>query len=378
MNLDELRNDIDAIDEQIQSLFEKRMDIVQGIAEYKKTNHLPVFQTGREEQIMEKIEHNSREEYVNGVKVLFTNLMDISKCLQQNRVLEKTPLLEDILKKLEQPFSLPQKPVIACQGVEGAYSHIAAGKLFEDCSPLFFENFEQVFTAVEEGRVDFGILPIENSNAGGVFQVYDLMKRADFYINYEIKLKIEHCLAAKEEMDMEQLSKIISHEQAIAQSSDFLRTLKEVKIESFLNTALAAKFVSTSNEPIAAICSEKSAELYGLKILKHNIQNNDENYTRFILISKNLMPQDDAKSMTVSLSIPNTTGSLYRLLTKFAVNNVNMTKIESKPMGNKNFDVIFYINFSGSLKQKNVIDLLNDLSSDLDYFNFLGNYKEIN
>lgn len=376
MDLQQLRDQIDEIDRQIQTLFEQRMETAAKVAEYKKENGLPVFQTGREDQLLEKIEQRSDPLYRNGARVLFTNLMDISKCLQQNKIHESTPTLEMLRESFAHPAPLPEHPIIACQGVTGAYSHLAAQALFPGEEVLFYDTWEKVFEAVEKGVVDFGILPIENSTAGSVREIYELMRRHNFYISREVKVRVDHCLAARPGISLSQLTDIYSHEQALAQCSEFLQALPQVRTEKVLNTAGAAELVANSDKPFGAICSELGAKEHGLSILRSHIQNNVENYTRFICISKNLYPTKEADTVSVALSIPNSEGKLYRLLTKFYVNHINMTKIESRPAGNKNFDTIFYINFTGNIADQTVLDLLGSLSRELDYFKFLGNYPE--
>lgn len=375
-DLYELRAQIDRIDRQIQALFEQRMEAAAQVAAYKKEHSLPIFQTGREAEILQEIDRRSSPDCRDGARVLFTNLMDISKSLQQHKIHETTPSVARLEQALEHPKTPPERPVVACQGVAGAYSHLAARQMFPSEELHFFGTWEEVFQAVEEGRVDFGVVPIENSTAGSVREVYELMRRHDFAISRETKVRVEHCLAARPGVTLNQVERVYSHEQALAQCSEFLKAHPSVEPEHVLNTAMAAKQVAGSSEPAAAICSRLGAQEYGLEVLACGIQNSEENYTRFICISKELYPTKEADTISVALSLPNERGALYRMLTKFAVNNVNMTKIESRPVGNKNFDVIFYINFTGNLYDQKIRDLLGDLSRELCSFKFLGNYKE--
>lgn len=376
MDLKDLRAQIDDIDNKIKRLFEQRMTVCKQVADYKRENKLSVLQGGREDEVLQNAARDINEEFADGSKVLFTNIMDISKCIQQNDVGLQSELAKDLLKAMSLPQPLPKSPKIACPGVAGSYSHIAAEKVFKNGEIAFCGGFEKVVKSVEDDRADFGILPIENSAAGSVRDVYELIKKYDFYINFETKIKVQHCLAANRPCCVSDITRVYSHEQALAQCSDFLSGLTAEQ-EKFENTATAARFVAESPLPAAAICSPEAAKKYGLTVIKKEIQNIDENYTRFICISKKLYPSKNAGTISVSLSIPNVTGSLYRLLTKFAVNNFNMCKIESKPFGNKNFDAIFYIDFYANLFDKRAFDLIDGLSKEFESFKFLGNYIKI-
>ena len=374
MNLDELRCQIDQIDQNLLQLFEQRMEIVKGVAAYKKENNLPIFHKDREDQIIQRISSQAAPENAEGANVLFSTLMNISKCLQQKEVLDYTLDTLKLLEEIQAGHQQPEHPTVGCQGVVGAYSYLACQKKFPNATITMFDQFEDVFQAVQNKKVDFGILPLENSNAGSVDEVYELMKHHNFYINHTITLKIDHCLAVRPGIKATDIQKVYSHNQALRQCSQFL-ALHHLPQESYTNTAAAAEFVAKSDLPIAAICSQESAKTHGLQILQQNIQNNDENYTRFMVISKKLYPRPECDTIATSLTISNAVGSLYNLLTKFAVNGVNLTKIESKPIGNKNFDVVFYLDFSGNILEEQSIHLLNELSSELTGFKFLGNYK---
>lgn len=376
LELKELRNQIDSIDDEIKALFEKRMNVCKQVAEYKQEHKTPILQNNREDEVLKRAGENIEPSYSNASKVLFTNIMDISKCIQQNTISNQSEFTNKLKSKMELNEKIPTNAVVACSGVSGAYAHIAAQKVFPKGDIVFLSGFEKVVNAVENGDVDFGILPIENSSAGSVRDVYELIKKYDFYINFETKIKIEHCLVAKADTKLENIKHIYSHEQALAQCSEYLKKIN-CECDEFKNTAMAAQYVADSKEPIAAICSQQAAEEFGLTVIEKGVQNIDENYTRFICISKKLYANKDAQMISISLSIPNTAGSLYRLLTKFAVNDFDMTKIESKPFGNKNFDAIFYIDFKANLFDSKALDLVDDLSKGFESFKFLGNYIKI-
>ena len=373
VDLKDLRDEIDTIDIQIQQLFEKRMDVVKSVAAYKKEHHLPVLHTNRENEVLEKVADRSRAEYTESNRALFTNMMDISKCSQTQLIQNHNCYLDQSI-----PFS-PEKAVrVACQGVPGAYSHIAAKKLFDDKKLHFYPQFDDVFRAVVNDEADYGVLPVENSNAGSVVGVYELLKKYNIYIAKRLSIKIDHCLAALPNTALSEVKEVYSHEQAIQQCSGFLEE-SGVTVHTYSNTAASAELVASSKpeECLAVICSKLAAERNGLSVIKEEIANIAENYTRFIVISKTPCYTSEADIISVSFSLPHTAGSLYRMLTKFFVYNINMEKIESKPIGNKNFDAMFYIDFRGNLKDHNVSVLLNDLSTDLIDFKYLGNYQEI-
>lgn len=369
MDLQEMRKSIDTIDEEILGLFVKRMAVSRDIAQFKKENKMPILQSNREEEVIRRIRSLSPDDLAEGASVLFMNIMDIGKSVQQQAVATPFPL--DPL-----PF-LPEKACrVGCQGVTGSYQEQACKKLFGDKPLTFYPSFNGVFKAVDNGELDYGILPIINSTAGSVTETYDLMRKYEFYITARVQVEISHCLAVRPGVAFEKITHVLSHEQALSQCSDFLRDSKLPKT-ACLNTALAAQEVRDSGAPIAAICSEECARLYGLHVLRSNIANVWPNYTKFICISKKLQIPENPGTISVSLSIPNVKGSLYRLLTKFFVNNLDLEHIESKPIANGSFDALFYLDFSGDVRQKNVSSLLGELKNELPTFKFLGNYGDI-
>lgn len=369
MRLEDLRNDINAIDEEILALFIKRMGVCQDVAVYKKENNLPVLQGNREEEILRRIRALSPEDLADGAALLFTNIMDISKSLQQQAIRSSFPLTPETF--------LPENAHrIGCQGVAGSNQEQACRKLFGNKPLTFFNTFGDVFNAVENGEIDYGVLPLINSTAGGVTETYDLMRKFSFFINACVQVEITNCLAVRPGTTLKDIQKVYSHEQALAQCSEFL-TKNRLEKSPYMNTAAAAQLVRDSAEPIAAICSEPCAELYGLEILQSRISNVSPNMTKFICISKKFQIPEVPSTVSISLSIPNIKGSLYRLLTKFSVNDLNLEHIESKPIANGSFDVIFYLDFSGDIRQKKVGSLLHELQAEYPTFKFLGNYGDV-
>ncbi len=370
MNLDQLRSEIDKLDSDILKLFEKRMDLCRQVALYKIENNLPVFQEGREKKIIEKVRDNSPEYLKDSAAVLFTEIMDISKSIQQNELYRGKELFHP------SPLIISQSNVVGCQGISGSNSEAAARKLFPDNKIIFYNEFEDVFSAVENGEADFGIIPIHNSTAGSVTQTYDLMRKHNVFIAKSVKTEITNCLAVKSGTKISDIKKVYSHPQALSQCSSYIKKNGFEPVEA-VNTAAAAEFVSQNGNGCAAICSESCAELYGMEIIQKGISNVIPNYTKFICISKNLLVSEDADVVSVNLKLPNHTGSLYRLLTKFFVNNMNLTKIESRPLADGSFNVMFYLNFTGNISDPKVRGLIAELSEELEYFKFLGNFSEI-
>lgn len=369
MDLKELRCQIDDIDKEILTLFSKRMQLCEDVARYKKENNLPIFQNDREAEVIRKIRERSSEHLADSSEALFSSIMDISKCLQQQKIFGSGEY------KNHSPLLISENTKIACQGTDGANSQAAAKQFFGDKPVTFYHNFEDVFKAVESGKMDFGVLPIYNSTAGSVTQTYDLMKKYSFYIAKTITLRIKHCLAVKKGTLISEIQAVYSHPQALAQCSHFIHENKFKQV-SYENTATAAKYVAESNEKIAAVCSPECAKLYGLEIIAEDISDSSPNFTRFICISKNFIKTENADIISVMLTIPNEKGSLYRLLAKFFANGLNLKRLESRPLADGSFNVSFYLDFEGSLSDFRTSSILKALETELDDFRFLGNFSE--
>lgn len=372
MDLQQLRNKIDEIDGQILSLFLERMDVCRDVAEYKRVNDLPVFQGGREEEIISRIREQTEDPALkNGTAALFTTIMDISKHLQNQRMLEESPDYDFTVPDFENASG------IGCQGTSGANSEAAAKLVFGDKPIKFYRSFKDVFRAVESGEISYGVLPIHNSTAGSVTTTYDLMGKYNVYIVKTVCVEINHCLAAKSDIPLSEISCVYSHPQALSQCSDFL-THNKLKTKEYSNTATAAELVKNSSgeEKIAAVCSAECAERLGLHIISDDVADCSVNRTKFICISRNLQVMPEADTISVMLKLPHTKGSLYRLLTKFYVNGMNLQKIESRPVRDGSFEVMFYLDFSGKVTDKHVKAMLTDLSGSLEYFRFLGTSRE--
>ena len=376
MNLDEVRKEIDVIDDSILQLFVKRMETVEKVTKIKKEQKLPVLNTAREREILNRIADLSPEKYEVYSRVLFSTLFELSRSYQSGITAESN--LEEIIKGGQKDGCFPTRAMVACQGVEGAYSQLATDKVFSLANILYFRHFEGVFSAVEKGLCKYGLLPIENSSYGSVNEVYDLMRNHKFYIVRTIKLHVSHALLAKKGVKLENIKEIFSHEQAIGQCSEFLRSHPEIKITVCENTAIAAKTVAESDRTdIAAISSNNCASLYGLSVLSDRIQNSDNNYTRFICISKEPEIYQGANKISFMLTLPHKPGALYSLMSKFNSLGINLSKLESRPIVGSDFEFMFYFDLDASVADKKVIKLLCDLDSSNEFFVFLGAYSEV-
>lgn len=375
MDLLDLRKEIDKIDDELIPLLLRRMSISEKVAKYKVENSIPVLNEKREQEILQSVGEKCGDKG-EIIKTVFAATMDASRALQHKIIGGGKDLRETINKALTDERLTANGESIACQGVDGAYSGVTANKIFPDSPVKFYTQFEDVFEAVNKGEAKFGVIPVENSTAGSVHESYDLIMKYRFYVVGAYDLKIEHCLCAKSGTKYEDITDIYSHPQALAQCNNFIKNFDFTGV-NFTNTAAAAKFVSESDKNnIAVICSELAAKKYGLKILKRNVQNNNNNRTRFIVISKKLIISKGADKISLIFSTADKTGSLYRVLGRFSMAGLNLTKLESRPIENENFNYHFYVDVSGSVRDESTIDLMCALSDELPEFEFLGNFYE--
>ena len=379
MELSEYRKKIDEIDAELLALFTKRMDVAAEIAEYKQEKRLPVLDLKREKQKLHEIEEQSREELSDYSFTLFSVLMELSRS-RQNRILHRdspeTVAIETALR--DTPPLFPEKAVVACQGVEGAYSGIACEKLFTRPSIFFFSTFDAVFTAVEKGLCRYGVIPVENSTAGTVNAVYDLMVKHDFRIVRSVRIKVDHNLLVKPGTKREEIREIYSHGQALSQCAAFLQGFPNAKIIPCENTAVAAKMVAESKEPgVAALSSRSCAKLYGLENLMASVQDSDDNYTRFICISKKLEIYPGADHTSLMMVIRDEPGSLYNVLARFYALGINMHKLESRPIPGRNWEYRFYFDLDTSVYSPKFIQLMGELGEICEEYEYLGSYSEV-
>ena len=379
MDINELRNEIDAIDDQLVKLFCQRMNIAAKVADFKREHNMPILVPARERQILADVAEKAGEEMGNYTRVLYSMLFELSRSYQSKRNMVLSSLHEQIKASIEAtPKLFPQTPMVACQGVEGAYSQIACEKIFKSPIIMYFKNFEAVFTAIEQGLCQYGILPIENSTAGSVNKVYDLMIKHNFSIVRTFRLKVDHNLLVNKGTKLEDIKTVYSHEQAISQCSEFLSSLPGVKVTAVENTAMASEMVAKSGRTdIAALSSRSCAELYGLKCLAASVQDQGNNYTRFICISKNLEVYPGADKTSIMMILSHKPGSLYRVLARLYVLGINVTKLESRPLPDRNFEFMFYFDLDTSIYSEEFVQLMCELDDLCEEFKYLGSYSEV-
>lgn len=377
MSLQPIREEIDRIDDQLVELFKSRMECSRKVAEYKQEHGMEIFNKEREEQLLGKVQENAGI-YGDSARQLYSTILELSRALQHDMVGSGRNLKNQIFSAENVIPRENENIKVACFGVEGSYANQATMRSFPNCKPDFYASFQDIFSAICNGQADFGVVPIENSSAGSVTDVYDLMLKYRFYIAMVVDIPINHVLAMKKGASVLNLKKVYSHQQALSQCSDFFRSRRNILGETYISTAAAAKMVSESDDlTIGAICSEQAAEKYGLEIVLRGFQNNPNNTTRFLIISKKLYIDESAEKISVCFSLPHKTGSLYSVLCRFAVNGLNLTKIESRPMFGTAFEYLFYVDFTGNINNKRALKLICALSEELSEFSFLGNFKEI-
>ena len=369
-----LRDQIDAIDKQIVELYEKRVDVCKEVAEYKIETGKKVFDKVREAEKIEKVKAMASTEFnKHAVQELFEQIMSISRKLQYQLLAEhgctsKLPFIET------EDLGIRQARVVF-QGAEGAYSQAAMNQFFgKEIKSFHVDAFRDAMSAIEEGSADFAVLPIENSTAGIVNEIYDLLTEFENYIVGEQIIKIEHCLMAVPGTKKEDIKTVYSHPQSLMQSSNYLSKTGWQQI-SMKNNAFAAQKVKEDGlTGQAAIASETAAEIYGLEILEKGVNNLKDNSTRFIIVTNQKVFRPDANKISICFEVPNESGSLYHMLSHFIYNNLNMTKIESRPLEGRNWEYRFFIDFEGNLADSAVKNALRGLREEARNMKILGNY----
>ena len=379
MDINELRQQINGIDEELVQLFVRRMETAALIADYKKENNLPIYVPAREREILQEVAQKAGPDMANYTRVLYSLLFELSRSYQSKRNEAQTALYRSITDSIDNtPNLFPQSAMVACQGVEGAYSQIACEKIFKAPMIMYFKNFDGVFNAIDKGLCQYGILPIENSTAGSVKKVYDLMIRHNFSIVRTFRMKIDHSLLAKPGSKLSDIKVIYSHEQAINQCSDFLKNLPGVTIIPVENTAVAANMVATSDRnDIAAISSHTCQEIYGLTSLADSIQDKGNNRTRFICISKNLEIYPGADKTSIMMILNHKPGALYKVLARMYVLGINVIKLESRPIPDREFEFMFYFDLETSIYSEEFVQLMCELDDLCEEFKYLGSYCEV-
>ena len=379
MELGDYRAQIDEIDHKLVELFAKRMDVAAGIAAYKKEHGLPVLDPVREREKLQKTVQSAPEALRDYTASLYSLLFELSRCYQNRLLGGDTALTREIQTAMgETPKLFPTQASVACQGVAGAYSQLACDKLFKLPNIMYFASFEAVFAAIEKGLCLYGVLPLENSTAGSVNAVYDLMTQHNFRIVRSVRIKVDHNLLANPGAKLENIREIYSHEQAISQCAHFLQGLPNVKVIRCENTAVAARMVAESGrDDVAALSSRACRELYGLDCLAASVQDQGNNFTRFICIAKNLEIYPGADRTSLMMVLPHHPGSLYKVLSRFNALGVNMNKLESRPMPDRNFEFMFYFDLETSVYAPQFTQLMGELPELCEEFTYLGSYSEV-
>ena len=379
--LGELRQQIDQIDSQIFSLFAERARVSEGVAAYKRDHGLRVFDPARERQKVASAAAAAPEDLATYAQVLMELLMEASRSRQHALLgdVEKDPVLARIdAARAATPELFPRSARVCCQGVEGAYSQMAAEKFFRRPQIAYAPSFDAVFRTVEQGLAEFGVLPLENSTAGSVNQMFDLMVEHSFYVVRTTRVKVEHNLLARRGATIEGIRDIYSHEQAIGQCAEFLSGLPDVRVHVCENTAVAAKRVAESGRTdVAALSSRSCAGLYDLDVLVSDAQDRDNNYTRFACISRDLRVYPGADRTSLMIVLSHEPGALYKLLAKFYALDINLLKLESRPIPERDFEFRFYFDIECPVAAPEFSALMSSIGSLCQECRYLGSYAEV-
>lgn len=380
MSLAMLREKIDEIDAELFRLLQARMDLVADIGEVKREEGLPVLDRVREREKLAGLSKQARPELSQYVHSLYELIFEQSRAYQRGLCTSHTALYEEISAAIKNtPPLFPQGASVACQGVEGAYSQLATERLFKRPSVQYFKSFESVFSAIESGFCSYGVLPLENSTAGSVTKIYDLMMEHEFKIVRSVRLKVDHSLLALPGVAREEIREIISHEQALTQCASFIESLgPQVKITCVENTAAAAEAVrSAGRRDVAAIASHSCARLYALNAIASDIQDRSNNYTRFICISKKLEIYPGADRTSIMVVLPHQPGALYKALSRFVALGINLNKLESRPLPDRDFEFMFYFDLETSVYAEEFAVLMDSMKELCEEFQYLGSYLEV-
>ncbi len=366
------RNKIDKIDKQLLPLFLERMECSKAVADYKRANNMAVLDKKREKEILDGKMALAEPHQRTAVRDFFSSIMSISRGYQHS-------LLGNGESEIEWSFSEGQlipNPTAVFQGVAGANSETALMKVFgDDCNRINVMTFAEVFDAVSEGKADYGVLPLENSLTGSISGVYDLLEKRDFYIVGEAAVNIEHCLLAHPDAELSDIQRVYSHQQGYLQCREFFKANPKIEFKEYHNTAMAAKLVSGMDDKnCAAISDPRCGEIYGLRVLADNISMSNGNVTRFGVIAKKGVLNPQCNKVSIMFTLPNESGSLSCILSEFAVNNLNLVKIESRPCRDSNFEYIFFADFEGSLLDPTVQRVMKTVKENTKSLKILGNY----
>ena len=379
MELSDIRVKIDEIDDQLLRLFLERMELSDHVANYKNAHNLPILNKERERAVLAAVTDKAGEQWERYAYHLWSTLFELSRSRQAELLSAPTKVASQVKASLAAGSAVfPQTGLIACQGVEGSNSQVACDRILPRGNIVYVKTFDAVVSAVESGLCKFGVLPIENSSNGSVRAVYELLQAHNLSIVRTTRLCIRHELLGIPGAKMDQITEIYSHQQAIGQCSKFLNKLNGVHVVPCANTAMAAKLVAERNDPhVAALSSHPCAALYGLECLNDSVQDSDNNYTRFICITKNPTIYAGANRISLIIACDNKPGALYEILSKLAALGINMTKLESCPVTGRNFEFIFFLELEASVQDPSVMAMLEELERSCSNFTFLGSYAEV-
>lgn len=378
MELSEIRTQIDAVDDQLLELFLRRMELAEEVAAYKAEHHLPILNKQREREVLARVTERAGDQERSAYH-LFSTLFELARSRQAELISAPSRVADLVKSSLEAGGEVfPQTGMVACQGIEGANQQVACDRLLPRGNIVYVKTFAAVVSAVESGLCKFGVLPIENSSNGSVRAVYELLQDHKLSIVRSTRLCIRHELLALPGTKMEDITEIYSHEQAIGQCSRFLNQFHGVRVIPCANTAIAAQLVAQRKDPhAAAISSHPCVELYGLECINDQIQDSENNYTRFICVAKDPIIYSGANRISLIIACDNKPGALYEILAKLAALGINMTKLESCPVSGRNFEFIFFLELEASVKDPSVLSMLEELERSCSKLLFLGNYAEV-
>ena len=372
--LEDYRVEIDKIDREITQLLEKRMNVAKAISKYKMENNMQIFHPDREKMVIEKNKgYLENKEYEELVESFYDNLMYLSRLVQQKEIYPENKIYTKPYKNDRENL------VVGYQGVAGSFGNEAMLKYFKNIKEAkSYEKFEEVFKAVESGEIEYGILPVENSSTGGIGTVEDLLKEYNLYIVGEECIKISQNLVGIKGATVDDIKEVYSHPQGFEQSTKFFDKHKNYNLIPYSNTAISAKLVSDlKDKSKAAIASERAAKLYDLKIIKKDVNDLKNNYTRFIVIGRDLECDETCDKVSILFSVEDTSGGLYNLIRDIKEFGLNMSKIESRPNRNNPWNYILFVDFDGNLFDENIKQAVNVIARNSKYFKLLGCYRDI-
>ena len=379
--LSDLRRQIDEIDSRIFELFSERTRVAEQVADYKRRSGMRIFDPARERAKVADAAAQVPDDLGTYAQVMMELLMEASRARQHELLddLAEDRVMSSITAaRSATPELFPPSANVSCQGVEGAYSQIAAEKIFRRPSISYSPTFDGVFRAVDQGLACYGVIPFENSTAGSVRQVFDLMMEHSFHIVRTTRVKVDHNLLANPGATLEGLRDIYSHEQAIQQCAEFLSGLPDVRVHVCENTAVAAERVANSGRSdVAALSSLPCAALYGLEVLSTSVQDRDNNYTRFACISRELEIYPGAERTSLMIVLPHEPGSLYKLLAKFYALDINLLKLESRPIPERDFEFMFYFELECPVAAPEFTSLMSSIGGLCQECRYLGSYTEV-